>query len=115
MLEWPERVPAIIYLSPFAAAAGGLVCHLYACKKGRVRNNYHCRKAAIEIVGGTLVGFFLSLGASLAGMPDTGRLLTAFVGGSAWALILEAMRKKATDIVNAALFGTPPPNNQEED
>jgi hypothetical protein len=44
-----------------AAASGGLAIFLFACKRGIIRNNRYCRKAALEIAGGSVVGFFCGI------------------------------------------------------
>ena len=106
MAEWLNTVPAIYFLSALSAAAGGLACFTLACKQNRIRNDRLLRKGGLDVVGGTLVGFFLSLAAASAGASDVWRAVIGFLGGVGWASIVEMVRVKITELAEAAFFGT---------
>ena len=105
MLEWLVGNDQSYLFMASAAAFGGLASFLLMCKLGQIRNNRHIRKAMIEIVGGSIVGFFLSMP-----IPSNYQIGTAFCGGVAWSTIMNVIRRKATSIVEAAFFG--PPENR---
>src|SRR5258707_349134 len=94
-------MPGHVYLRLGAAASGGLANFLFAFKRGIVRNDKHCRQAMLEVVGGCVVGFFLSWPAPFR---EEAQLFIAFGGGVGWAGAVHVLRKKVTDLVEAA-FG----------
>ena len=81
-----------------------MLCFLHACRTNRIRNRY-LRKAVLEILGGLIVGFFLSVGAAAAGASEFFRACTAFVGGVGWAVAVETIKAKINAVVLALFFG----------
>jgi len=104
VLQWFEKIPAIFYLSAVAGGLGGLLCFLHACRTNRIRTRF-IRKAVLEILGGSIVGFFLSVGAAAVGASELVRACTAFVGGVGWAIAVETIKAKINAIVLALFFG----------
>src|ERR1017187_4242788 len=115
MLEWLNAInwqPLLIIAA--SAAAGGLVGFLWTCKTGKIRNNRHIRKGALEIVGGSIVGFFISLPIPIA--SESIQAGVVFCGGVGWATVVSVIRRKITAIVEAVFFGSLPasgPTRQE--
>jgi hypothetical protein len=66
---------------------------------------------AMEIAGGSLVGFFASAWAN--SWEDGARLSLAFGSGLGWSKIVQVARKKITDVVEAA-FGINKQGNPSE-
>lgn len=100
-MEWLTSIPPILLYLALAGAAGGLCSFLHALRGGRIRNGKYLRKAILEIVGGTLVGFFVSL--PFSAWHDEYRIFLAFASGVAWAILLEYIREKITKVIEAAL------------
>jgi hypothetical protein len=97
MLEWLQAN----YWLFLAGSSGGLASFLYACKRGTIKNDKHCRKALLELVGGSVVGFFLVLPLPYG---NGVKASLAFAGGLGWAGVIQTARKKITDVAEAA-FG----------
>ena len=82
---------------------GGLAAFLLASKLEHYKNNKYLKKFLIEIFGAVITVPFLIMLFESSTLSINFRLAFAFLFGAAWARILQAIRGKATAIVEAAL------------
>jgi hypothetical protein len=100
MVQFLDEVPTPVWLL-LSGLCGGLASFLYGLKRGNFKNNRYCRKISLEMVGGTVTGFFLTLPTKAWGAEY--RLLIAFACGLAWSAVLQMCRLKITGIAEAVL------------
>lgn len=94
----------LIYAT-ISGGAGGFALFLLGLKRGRYRNNRYFSKFSIEILGAAITALFL---VSIIVPENNYKMATAiaFAIGVAWAEILQTVRIKVTEIVEATLKNT---------
>lgn len=95
------NVPYVDFLlCVMAGAAGGLTSFLVGIRAQHYKNNKYFAKLTLEVLGGAITS-----GGLIYVIFDGNRYVFAFafLAGTAWSQIIQNIRTKITDIIEAAL------------
>lgn len=100
-MSLPEGFDFALITSAIGGTCGGCAKFLHGVQRGYYREDRYRRKFLLEVAGGTMVGFFVSLAFNALTWPT--RTFVAFTVGLAWATVCQQLRQRVTAVVTAAL------------